>query len=363
MTDTVAAAPREDDRSITTLEGLLQHGLTSQESALGLVEVVDKFPVRITSEMRRASNANDPNDPISRQFIPTANELRVRNEERGDPIGDGAFTKLKGVVHRYPDRILLLPTQTCQVYCRFCFRREKVGRGGESLRTEELAAALEYIRETTEAWEVIVSGGDPFLIGDRRLQEILESLDAIEHVEVIRFHTRIPVVEPARITEKLLDLLSRRRCAIYIVLHINHPNELTKGAKDACAALADRGIPLLSQSVLLKGVNDSAEVLSALMRALICNRIKPYYLHHLDVAQGTDHFRVSIADGQEIVRTMRGRVSGICQPLYVLDVPGGYGKVPIGPSYISKLGEDEYRIQDYKGGTHGYRDLAHSATP
>ncbi len=185
--------------------------------------------------MRIAPNTKDPDDLITRQFSPTANELRVRNEERSDPVGDNVLSKLKRLTRRYRDRVLLLLTQTCQVYCRYCFRREKVVSGKKSLRAEELAAALEHVRETPEVWEVVLSGDDLFALGDRHLEVILESLEAIEHVKVIRLPVRLPVVEPARITEKLLDVLSRRRCAIYIV-HINHPNELTKSAKDACAA-------------------------------------------------------------------------------------------------------------------------------
>lgn len=287
-------------------------------------------------------------DPIFRQYVPSTDELTVKADEYSDPIGDKINSPVKGIIHRYPDRLLLTPTYTCAVYCRFCFRRENVGKPDAGLNKAELNAAFAYIAAHTELSEVILSGGDPLILSDRRIDEIMQRLVAIKHIQVVRFHTRVPLVEPLRITPALIKLL-RVRPAVYMVLHVNHVAELSIPVKKAIARLARAGIPLFSQSVLLKGVNDSAEILEELFRALVANRVKPYYLHQLDKAQGTSHFRVSIKRGQEIMQTLRGRLSGLAQPTYVLDIPGGYGKVPIGPQY---LGENE--IADPKDRRHLY---------
>src|SRR5690606_38483579 len=239
-----------------------------------------------------------------------------------------------GVVHRYPDRVLLKVVGVCAVYCRFCFRREMVGpEQGAPLSADQLSAALDYIRRRPEVWEVILTGGDPFVLSSRRIAEITTALDAIPRVEVLRWHTRVPVADPARVSDELVAALRNTGKAVWVAVHANHPRELTQAAKTACAKLVDAGIPLVSQSVLLKGVNDDPETLSELMRAFVACRIKPYYLHHGDLAPGTTHLRTRIADGQQLMRQMRGRVSGLCQPTYVLDIPGGAGKVPIGPCH------------------------------
>ncbi|MEO9166853.1 MAG: lysine-2,3-aminomutase-like protein, partial [Aestuariivirga sp.] len=270
--------------------------------------------------------------------------------ELSDPIGDQTHSPVKGIVHRYSDRLLLTPTHTCAVYCRFCFRREKVGKADAALNKSEMDAALDYISAHPKVSEVILSGGDPLVLSDRRISEIMQRLAAIAHVQVIRIHTRVPVVEPARITPALLKIL-RVRPAVYMVLHVNHVAELSAPVKKTIARMARAGIPLLSQSVLLKGVNDSSEVLEDLFRTLVANRVKPYYLHQLDKAQGTSHFRVSIKRGQDLMRSLRGRLSGIAQPTYVVDIPGGHGKVPIGPTYLT-----ENEIADPQGRRHQYFD-------
>jgi len=322
-----------------------------------LEEVAARYAVAITPLMAGLIDYADAHDPIAAQFLPDARELQIRPEEDRDPIGDDAHSPLEGVVHRYPDRVLLKLVNACAVYCRFCFRREMVGPGRGALKPKALAAALDYIRADRNIWEVILSGGDPLLLSTRRLRDVVARLASIDHVKVIRIHTRVPVVAPQRVTPALARVL-RSDKATFVVLHANHARELTAPARAACARLIDAGLPMLSQSVLLRGVNDDAPTLAALMRTLVECRIKPYYLHHADLAPGTAHLRTSIADGQRLLRALHGRVSGLCQPNYVLDIPGGYGKSPIGPNY---LGADGATIQDFNGRRHRYpppRDAA-----
>jgi lysine 2,3-aminomutase len=259
-------------------------------------------------------------------------------------------------VHRYPDRVLLKPVHVCAVYCRFCFRRETVGPGkAEALSPAQLELALDYIRSRPEIWEVILSGGDPLVLSPRRLADIMRALAAIDHVKVVRIHTRLPVADPSCVDGDLVEALRAPPKTTWVVLHTNHARELTPAARAACGRIVDAGIPMLSQSVLLRGVNDDAASLDTLMRALVETRIKPYYLHHGDLAPGTGHFRTSIAAGQALMREMRGRVSGLCQPAYVLDIPGGHGKAPIGPCYLHE--EDAGRVvEDWKGSHHRYGD-------
>ena len=310
-------------------------------------------PWRLRPEFLEAIGAGD-GDAIARQFVPDVRESHVTPSERDDPIGDHAHEVVKGVIHRYPDRVLLNAVQVCAVYCRYCFRRGDIGPGAKALTASELDAALGYIRDHGEIWEVILSGGDPLMLKPATLETIARALDAIEHVGTMRFHTRLPIVAPERIDEAMVNALSVMR-PTYVVLHVNHADELTTAARAACARLADAGIPLLSQSVLLRGVNDDAAVLARLFRTLVENRIKPYYLHHLDRAKGTSHFRVPIAEGQDLMRDLRGRISGLCQPTYVLDIPGGYGKVPIGPGYLS-MDREECSVLDPDGCPHRLDD-------
>jgi lysine 2,3-aminomutase len=325
-------------KPITTLSALG----TDPAAHDDLQRVVDQFALRITPHV--ATQLSNP--VIAKQYIPSTDELLVKPDELSDPIGDAAHTPVKGITHRYADRVLFKPTHTCAVYCRFCFRRETVGHAEEALNADETKAALQYIADHPEIWEVILSGGDPLVLSDRRIGDIARALAAAPHVQVLRLHTRAPVVDPARITPQLIEAL-KTRLATYVVIHINHADELTTDVKRVLALLADNGIPLLSQSVLLRGVNDNVEALTALMRGLVANRVKPYYLHQTDLAKGTGHFRVPLAEGQELVRQLRGPVSGLCQPTYVLDIPGGHGKVPVGPVYVEYGG-----VTDVKGKPH-----------
>ncbi len=326
-----------------------------------LDRVAERYAVAITPAMSRLITAGQPNDPIARQFLPDVDELETRPDELADPIGDGAHEAVKGLVHRYPDRALLKLASVCAVYCRFCFRREMVGpEHGIPLSPTELTAAIDYIRANPGIWEIIVSGGDPLVLSPRRIREATAALSEIEHVKVVRWHTRVPAVAPERITTELVAALRATGQAVWLALHVNHPRELTADARDAIARLVDGGVAMVSQTVLLAGVNDDAATLEALLRGLVECRVKPYYLHHLDRAPGTAHFRTSIADGQALLAGLRGRLSGLAQPTYVLDIPGGHGKVPIGPAWIEAIdtgdGVTTYTIRDARGCRHCYPD-------
>jgi lysine 2,3-aminomutase len=324
-----------------------------------LERVAARYAVGLTPDLGDLIDPADRHDPIARQFIPDPAELDRQTGESADPIGDDAHSPIEGIVHRYPDRVLLKLAYVCAVYCRFCFRREMVGPGRRrALSGAALAAALAYIRDQPEIWEVILTGGDPLILSTRRLRSVMEALALVDHVKVVRIHTRVPVAAPALITPALARALKSSGKATYVVLHANHPRELTPAARAACARLVDAGIPMLSQSVLLRGVNDDPATLSGLLRALVECRIKPYYLHHGDLAPGTAHLRTTIAQGQTLMRTLQGRVSGLCQPAYMLDIPGGHGKSPIGPSYIRPApGAPEgqhFEVEDFKGALHAY---------
>ncbi|ABA04902.1 L-lysine 2,3-aminomutase [Nitrobacter winogradskyi Nb-255] len=346
-------------------EDLIAHGLAPAAALADLEKVAARYAIAITPEVANLIDPADPDDPIARQYLPSADELAAQAYERADPIGDHARSPVDGIVHRYPDRVLLKLVHVCAVYCRFCFRREMVGPAKETaLSKSATAAALDYIRSHPEVWEVILTGGDPLMLSPRRLAEIMAELAAIDHVRIVRIHTRVPVADPARVTDEMAAALRTDGATTWLALHANHPRELTAAARAACARIIDAGIPMVSQSVLLRGVNDDAATLEALMRAFVQCRIKPYYLHHGDLAPGTAHLRTTLEQGQALMRELRGRVSGLCQPDYVLDIPGGYGKSPVGPGYmspsdlISGAGEHRpelhYLITDYCGGVHLY---------
>lgn len=336
------------DTTLRSAQALSDAGLIAPQALPGLEQVAAKYAVAITPAM--AELIETPDDPIALQFLPQVAELTQTPEESGDPVGDDRYSPVPGIVHRYPDRALLKVTHTCAVYCRFCFRREMVGPGGlKPLDGQALDTAIAYLTSHPEIWEVIVTGGDPFILSTRRIADLMTRLGQIEHVKVIRFHTRVPVVEPDKITADLVAALRTTDQAVYVALHANHVRELTPMAREACSRLIDGGIPMLSQTVLLKGINDTPEALGALMRGFVESRIKPYYLHHPDHAPGTGHFRTTIAEGQDILRALRGRYSGLCLPTYILDIPDGHGKVPIGPDYLSEGG-----VSDPRGSRHPY---------
>jgi lysine 2,3-aminomutase len=339
-------------KTLRSLDALVREGLATADPRLDAI--ARTLAIAITPEMATAIDRGDvARDPIARQFVPSLAEAEIADGELADPIGDEARSPVKGIVHRYPDRVLLKPIHVCPVYCRFCFRREKVGPGGEALSAAELDAALAYIRADAGIWEVILTGGDPLMLAPRRLAGLIAALDAIPHVAVIRIHSRVPIVDPGRVTAALVRILKPARAALWLGVHCNHARELGPDTKAALARLADRGIPLIGQTVLLKGVNDDVATLEALMRALVAARVKPYYLHHPDLVRGTGHFRVTVEHGQALMKALRGRLSGLAQPTYVLDVPGGHGKVPIGPGYLGD-DPDALTIEDAFGGRHRY---------
>jgi lysine 2,3-aminomutase len=342
-------------RPIRTAAELAEAGLVPPERVAAIESVAERYAVAITPAMAALIDRSDPADPIALQFVPDAAELTTLPEERDDPIGDLAHSPVEGIVHRYPDRVLLKAVHVCPVYCRFCFRREMVGpQGLGTLAPEAMDKAFAYIASRPDIWEVILTGGDPLVLSPRRLSEIMKRLSAIDHVKIVRFHTRVPVVEPERIDEALVAALKASGKTAYVALHANHPRELTEAARAACARLVDAGVVMISQSVLLKGVNDDPDTLAALMRAFVETRVKPYYLHHPDLAPGTSHFRLSIEEGQRLVAGLRGRVSGLCQPTYILDIPGGYGKAVIGADTIRRTADGCYAVSDFREQEHRY---------
>jgi len=363
MTKTNLAATLRDPAD------LVAHGLAPADALADLNKVASRYAVAITADIAALIDPSDPADPIARQFVPSADELTSAPGERADPIGDDTHSPVAGIVHRYPDRVLFKLVHVCAVYCRFCFRREMVGPGKESaLSDAAYGDALGYIRAHPEIWEVILTGGDPLMLSPRRLADIVADLARIDHVKIIRLHTRVPVADPARISGQMVEALKAEGATVWVALHANHARELSENARAACARMIDSGIPMVSQTVLLRGINDDAGTLEDLMRAFVECRIKPYYLHHGDLAPGTAHLRTTLAHGQELMRQLRGRVSGLCQPEYVLDIPGGAGKSPVGPSYLKPdensfsgkrepYGETRYRVTDYCGDVHLYPPL------
>lgn len=343
-------------KTLTTADALVAAGIVPQEQRHALARVEARYAIALTPDVVRLIDPNNEHDPIARQFVPDARELVSHPAELADPIGDRLKSPAPGIVHRYPDRVLLKLASVCPVYCRFCFRREMVGPDlGEALSADELAAAVAYIARDPHIWEIILTGGDPLILSPRRIRAATESLRAIPHVKVLRWHTRVPVVDPARVTDDLIAALKATSQSVFVGLHANHARELTDAARTAIAKLVDAGIPLVSQTVLLAGVNDSADALEALFRALVEARVKPYYLHHGDLAPGTAHFRVPVTRGQELMRQLRQRLSGLALPTYVLDLPGAHGKVPL-ESYATRDGNGRYAITDAHGETHTYLD-------
>ena len=329
---------------------LVARGLVKSASVAGLDELVARYALAITPAMADLIDPDDPQDPIARQFVPDLREADTKPEELDDPIGDGAHSPIEGIVHRYKDRVLLKLLHVCPVYCRFCFRREMVGPGAEQvLSARALESALDYIRNHAEIWEVILTGGDPLALSPRRLAEVLQQLDAIDHVKIVRIHTRVPAVDPARINDAMMDALAATSKTLYVALHANHPRELGDAAADALSRLLRAGIVLVSQTVLLKGVNDDVTTLAALMRRFVELRVKPYYLHQADLAPGTSHFRVDLDVARALVSQLRATVSGLCQPAFVLDIPGGHGKVSIAPDHLAGA-----QVLDHKGRPHEY---------
>ena len=319
-----------------------------------LEQVGRKYAVAVSPHLLSLVDPRNPNDPIARQFLPSLEELNTLPQELADPIGDSAHSPVAGIVHRHPDRVLFKAVAACPVYCRFCFRRESIGPAkANALSPHDFEAALAYIAAHPQIWEVILTGGDPFILSPRRVAEISQRLAAIAHVKLIRWHTRVPMTDPDRITDALVAGLHAPGATTFVAVHANHPREFAPEAQLAIARLVDGGLPLVSQSVLLKGVNDKIETLDTLMRTFLENRIKPYYLHHPDLAPGTSHFRLSIDEGLALVEQLRARLSGLAMPTYMLDLPGGFSKVPLESRNVENTAQG-WRIRDGRGDWHSY---------
>lgn len=337
--------PPSARRLLRTPEDLIAAGLVPPEQKDALAAVAQDYATAIPPAF--LDLIEQPDDPIGVQVIPSPEELLITPEERSDPIGDEALSPVPGIVHRYADRALLKPLLVCPLYCRFCFRREHVGPDGGVLDDAALEMALDWLRSHPAIREVILTGGDPLMLSPRRLGQIITALSAMPHVTTIRLHTRVPVAAPERVTDALLDVLETDK-ALWMAVHINHAREMSEAARGCLKRLVRRGVPLLGQSVLLRGVNDSEQALEDLFRSMVEVRMRPYYLHQLDPAPGTARFHVPVAEGQRLLAGLRGRVTGLAWPTYVLDIPGGYGKVPLGPDYV----DGALQVRDPEGRPH-----------
>jgi lysine 2,3-aminomutase len=314
-------------RTLRTARALREAGLIDAAAERGAAAVADRYAVAVTPHVARL--IEHPADPIGLQYLPDPAELETAPGELADPTADGPFTPVKGVVHRYPDRALLKPLLACPVYCRFCFRREVVGPDGGLLSEAELAAALAWFERTPAVREAVLTGGDPFMLSARRLGGVLARLGAVPHIETLRVHTRVPVADPGRVDAALVEALRRAGKPVFVAVHANHAREFVAPAVEALARLADAGVVLLGQSVLLRGVNDSVGALEDLFRAMIRARVRPYYLHALDPAPGVGRFAVPDAEGLALVQALRGRVPGHAIPAFVRESAGGGGKKPV----------------------------------
>jgi lysine 2,3-aminomutase len=341
-----------EEKSLKSLEDLVAAGLLPAEALAELRPVADRFAVGVSPQMAARIRAGGEDGPLRRQFIPDPRELTIDPTERHDPIGDDAHSPLFGLVHRYPDRVLFKLVAVCPVYCRFCFRREMVGPDGDGAMSDaDIDAAVAYVLARPAIREVILTGGDPLMLSARRIGRLMARLNAIPHLDIIRWHTRVPVVAPERLTAEAIAALAGSDKTVVVAVHCNHADELGPNAEATLRALRRAGIMLVSQTVLLKGINDTLPALETLMRAFLRLGVLPYYLHHGDLAKGTAHFRTTLIEGLQLVEALRGRLSGLAQPTYVLDLPGGAGKVPVTRALIEE------------GGTHNWLGEWHAYPP
>ncbi len=330
-------------------QGLLDDVLNSD--AFG--ELEKKYAIAMTSTMAQAGQTSEA---VRRQFVPSVTELRVHPLEKEDPIGDETHAPVQGIVHRHPDRVLMMPTMACAVYCRFCFRREKVGSNAEG--AFDAVAALTYIHEHPEIKEVILTGGDPLVLSPANLKYLLDGLDSVPHVQRIRFHSRVPVVAPYLMSDEKIAILSGTRKPLWLSIHTNIWDEMSEQALAVISRLRHSGIPMVSQSVLLRGVNDDVETLVSLFDNLLNIGIKPYYIHHMDAAEGTAHFRVPLDKGLALMEQVQKRVSGLAIPRYVLDIPGGVEyKVPLSRNNVRQVKDGIYTIMTQAGKSYSYQDF------
>jgi lysine 2,3-aminomutase len=338
---------------LTTVEQLEQHMTLTPEEKAGCAFANHKLALAITPYFFNLIDRNDPNCPIRKQVIPRAGEMVISEGEMIDSLGEDEHSPVSGLVHRYPDRVLFLVTDRCAAYCRYCTRSRLVSNAQDYNFHPEFEQGLRYIEAHPEIRDVLLSGGDPLLLSDKKLEHLLARLRAIKHVEFIRIGSRIPVFLPQRITPELCDLF-KKYGPIWMSIHTNHPKEATAELRDACERLSFAGVPLGNQSVLLKGVNDDADVMKALMHRLLRMRVRPYYIYQMDLITGGAHFKVDVRKGIEIVKALRGHTTGYAVPQYVIDAPGGGGKVPINPDYVEKITDDEVIFRNYEGNRYRY---------
>ena len=342
-------------RDLDTFERLLGIALPDEQRQ-EFADTIAKFPMSITPYyLSLIAPANIENDPVFRQAFPSPRELRIQHCDLADPLHEDADSPAPCITHRYPDRVLFLVSNMCAMYCRHCTRKRRVGDVDSFPDRADIRAGLDYIRNTPAVRDVLLSGGDPFLLPDSELDWLLGELRAIPHVEVIRIGTRTPVVLPYRITDDLVAML-RRHHPLWINTHFNHPRELTKSAREALAKLADAGIPLGNQSVLLAGVNDCLRIMRALVHKLVQNRVRPYYLYQCDLSEGLGHFRTPVGKGIEILEGLIGHTSGFCVPTYVIDAPGGGGKIPVMPNYLISWSTNKVVLRNYEGVITTYKE-------
>lgn len=341
---------------LTTLEELQQVLSLTPEEEEGIL-ATNRMRVAITPYFASLIHPRDPNCPLRRQVVPTVHELERSPYDLADPLNEDSQSPVPGLVHRYPDRVLLIVTDQCASYCRHCTRRRLVGVNLWHMSRPQVDRALTYIAQTPAVRDVVVSGGDPLLLPEDNLEYILRSLRAIPHVEIVRIGTRTPVYLPQRITPELTAML-RRYHPLYINIHFNHPREITAETKRACGLLADAGIPLASQTVLLAGINDCPNIMKALMHRLLQIRVRPYYVFQCDLSDGIDHFHTPVSSGIAIIEALRGHTSGLAVPTFVIDAPGGGGKIPIGPQYLISESAERVILRNYEGALATYPQLA-----
>jgi lysine 2,3-aminomutase len=333
---------------LTTAEQLERFMTLTADEKAGCAHASEKLALAITPYFFNLIDRNDPDCPIRKQVIPRSGELLVSAEEQLDSLGEDSHSPVPGLVHRYPDRVLFLVTDRCAAYCRYCTRSRLVSNAQHYDFHPEYEQALRYIEAHTEVRDVLLSGGDPLLLSDKKLEHLLARLRAIPHVEFIRIGSRIPVFLPQRITPALCEIF-KQYGPVWMSIHANHPKECTEELRAACERLAFAGVPLGNQSVLLKGVNDDAGVMKALVHRLLRMRVRPYYLYQMDLITGGSHFKVDVRKGIEIIRALRGHTTGYAIPQFVIDAPGGGGKVPVNPDYVEKITDDEVVFRNYEG--------------
>ncbi len=333
---------------IETYEELSKYFTFSPEEAEGIKKALAKFRMAITPYYLSLIDPNDPYDPIRRQAIPAGEECNIAPADLNDPLHEDEDSPAPGLTHRYPDRVLFLITDMCSMYCRHCTRRRFAGQKDDESPSERIEKCLAYIEKTPQVRDVLLSGGDCLMVSDQKLEYIIQRLRKIPHVEIVRLGSRTPVVCPQRITPELCDMLKKYH-PIWLNTHFNHPNEFTPEAEQALARLANAGIPLGNQTVLLRGVNDCVHVMKKLMHELVRNRVRPYYIYQCDLSMGLEHFRTPVSKGIEIIENLRGHTSGYAVPTFVVDAPGGGGKTPVMPQYVISQSPDKVILRNFEG--------------